>query len=330
MLSCAADENFSLMKKSFHMQKKLIYQLASAQYGDGSFVQSYRLGGVDLFPLWFIHLTTEYIKETGRFEILDESLPFTGRSFKIHFCEKSGSVEYEPGESPLYYHLEYAYDAFCKQLMACSVNIPENIIAAGLFSYIGKDFVKLCRHSDMYFGASLAAKKLRQVTDELSPAFSDKKQINGVLDFLKHNECRCCKGTNYKKCYCEDIRTFIRSYILGIIILFSREYACEYWLGTSAEWSLKAFSQWIMGIQPGFDGLYIDPCIPSRYSGCEVNRYFRNAVYKISLTNASPSPFGVMKLIVDQTEYLGNLLPVFSDGKTHDVKVITEFCSSVS
>ena len=322
MQSCPQEENFSLIKKSLDTEEKLISHLAASQYGDGSFIHSYRLGGVDLFPLWFIHIATEFIKETGRFEILDESLPFTGRSFRIHFCEKSGSVEYEPGESPLYYHLEYAYDTFCKQMLACSTSIPENIIAAGLFSFIGKDFVRLCRYSDMYFGATLAAKKLRQVNTALSHAFSDKKQITGMLDFLKHSECRCCKGPSNKKCYCENIREFIKSYMLGIISLFSREYACEYWSGTSAEWSPKAVTEWIMGVRPGFDGLHIDPCMCGKYPDCEVNRYYRNAVYRIFFNNASATPLEIRKLIVDHTEYLGNLLPVFSDGKTHNVEVV--------
>jgi len=304
------------------MELKQIFQLASAQYGDGSFVYSYRLGGVDMFPLWFIHIAMEYIKETGKFEILYESLPFIGRSFRMHLCEQSGTVQYEPGESPLYYHLEYAYDTFCKQLMACSMTFPENIIAAGLFSYIGKDFVKLCGYSNVYFGAALAARKLKEVTAACSPAFSDEKHITGMLDFLKRNECRCSKGPNFRKCCCEEIREFIRSYMLGIIRLFSREYASGHWLTNSREWGQKETTEWIMGIKPGFDGLYVDPCVPEKFTYCEVNRYFRNALYKISLTGSSPTQYEVMKIIVDQVEYLGNLLPDFSDGKTHYVEVI--------
>ncbi len=322
MQGCLAEDNFSLLKKSFDMELKQIFQLASAQYGDGGFVYSYRLGGIDLFPLWFIHIAMEYIKETGRFDILDESLPFIGRSFRIHLSEQSGTVQYEPGESPLYYHLEYAYDTFCKQLMACSMTFPENIIAAGLFSYIGKDFVKLCGYSNAYFGAALAARKLKQVTAACSPAFSDEKQITGMLDFLKHSECRCGKGPNYRKCCCEEIREFIRSYMLGIIILFSKEYASRYWLGTSREWGLKETTEWIMGIKPGFDGLYADPCIPEKFTYCEVNRYFRNALYKISLTGSSAAPYEIRMIVVDQVEYLGNLLPNFSDGKTHYAEII--------
>ncbi|HEX2944347.1 MAG TPA: hypothetical protein VHT96_00135 [Clostridia bacterium] len=321
MQSCQAEDNFNLFKRSFDLELRQIFHLASAQYGDGGFAYSYRLGGVDLFPLWFIHLTIQYIKETARYEILDENLPFIGRSYKMHISEENGSVLYEPGKSPLYYHLEYAYDKFCRQLSACSINIPENIIAAGLFSYIGKDFVKLCGFSDIYFGASLAAKKLRQLNAICSPVFSDIKQVTGVLDFLKHAECRCSKGLNSKKCYCEEIKGFVRSYMLGILILFSREYAGEYWFGTSKQWNLKETSEWILGIKPGFVGLYVDPCVPERFTSCEVNRYFRNALYKISLKSSSRAPLEIRKLTVDQVEYLGNVVPDFSDEKTHDVEV---------
>lgn len=324
-MQSANAEVISLLKNSFEFEKKHIFQLAATQYGDGCFLYSYRLGDVDLFPLWFIHITSEYIKETGRFDILDETLPFIGKSFKIQLREQNGAVFCSPGESPLYYHLEYAFDTFCKQLSACSITNPDrvdNIIAAGLFSFVGKDFVKLCSYSDIYFGASLAAKKLRQITSAFTPIFSDIRLLPDMKSFLNSKECRCGADSFLKKCFCKEISQFIKSHILGVISLFNKKSASEFWLETKAAWTHKEMMEWIIGIKPGFDGLYVDPCIPDKFPVCEAERYFRTAVYSITVVNPDQMPVEIKKLTVDQVEYLGNVLPNFADGKFHTAEVI--------
>lgn len=310
---------------SFEYGKKQLFRLATTQYGDGSFLYSFRLGDVDLFPMWFIHLATNYIKETGHFEILDENLPFIGKSFTMHFSSQYGSVIYKPGESPLYYHLEYAFDTICRQLTACplkgSLN-RENIIAAGLFSFVGKDYLKMCGYSDIYIGEALAAKRLGEVTSLFKHAFSDMRLLPNMKDFLYCRKCRCHLGTAKKKCYCEEINLFVKSHILGVISLFSRKTAGEYWLNTLSVWNRQETLKWIIGIKPGFDGLYADPCMPDTLSSLTAKRCFRNALYEISVSNPFHSPVEVKKLVVDNVEYLGNTLPNFADGKSHTAEVV--------
>ncbi len=318
-------EVISLLKDSFEFEKKHLFQIAATQYGDGCFLYSYKLGDVDLFPLWFIHIATEYIKETGRFDILDENLPFIGKSFKIQLCNQYGAVSYSPGESPLYYHLEYAFDTFCKQLSACSITNQDkakNIIAAGLFSLIGKDFVKLCSYSDIYFGACLAAKKLRQITSAYTPIFSDISLLPDMRSLMNNKDCHCGSDSSLKKCFCKEIGQFVKSQILGVISLFSKKTASEFWLETKAAWTHKEMMEWIIGIKPGFEGLCVDPCIPDKFPVCEAERYFRNAVYSITVVNPDKMPVEIKKLTVDQVEYLGNTLPNFADGKFHTAEII--------
>lgn len=321
---CASDK-FNILKTSFEMDRKQVFQLAAAQYGDGNFIYSYMHGNIDLFPLWFLYITMEYIKETGRFDVLDETLPFIGKSYNIHYSKAYGSVLYKPGESPLYYHLEYAYDTFFKQMLACGPVHqlkPENLLAAGLFSFIGKDYVKLSSYTDMFFGALLATKKLKQFVRLFNPILAEVDLQPYMQDFLSKKECRCNKGPVYRKCFCEEIHQFIKSHLLGIMSLSSKKSASEYWLNTASAWNEKETSEWIMGIKPGFDGLYVDPCIPDSLDVFETKRYFRNALYKISVTNPLRSPVEIQKLVVDQIEYLGNLLPNFSDGKLHTAEVV--------
>ena len=61
------------------------------------------------------------------------------------------------------------------------------------------------------------------------------------------------------------------------------------WLTGTAAWNFVAVSQYILGIIPDWDGLKVDPSIPSAWDGLAIE---------------------------------GNVLPVFGDGKTHEVEVI--------
>ena len=94
------------------------------------------------------------------------------------------------------------------------------------------------------------------------------------------------------------------------------------WLTGAAAWNFVAISQWILGIKPGFEGLAVDPCIPSSWYGFRVKRYFRGATYNITVKNPDHVSKGVKSLVVDGNEFIGNVLPIFNDGKEHYVEVI--------
>ena len=49
------------------------------------------------------------------------------------------------------------------------------------------------------------------------------------------------------------------------------------WLTGTAAWNYYAVTQYILGIQPQYNGLKIDPCIPKEWDGFEINRKFRDA-----------------------------------------------------
>ncbi len=94
------------------------------------------------------------------------------------------------------------------------------------------------------------------------------------------------------------------------------------WLTGTAAWNFAAISQWILGVRPDYDGLRIDPCIPSHWDGFTVRRAFRNAVYEINVDNGNHVCKGIVKVILDGRELEGNLLPLCNDSKTHKVTVI--------
>jgi len=91
------------------------------------------------------------------------------------------------------------------------------------------------------------------------------------------------------------------------------------WLTGTAAWTFVSISQYILGVRPVFDGLLIDPCIPSDMKGFAVTRHFRGAEYHITVENSAGVEKGVKSITVDGNPHDGNVIPVFNDGKTHKV-----------
>ena len=94
------------------------------------------------------------------------------------------------------------------------------------------------------------------------------------------------------------------------------------WLTGTAAWNFVAVSQYMLGIIPDFDGLKIDPSIPSAWDGFKATRQFRNATYNITVSNPSHISKGVKSVTVDGNAIEGNVLPAFADGKEHTVEVV--------
>jgi cellobiose phosphorylase len=93
------------------------------------------------------------------------------------------------------------------------------------------------------------------------------------------------------------------------------------WLTGTAAWSFVAISQYILGVHPSFDGLIIDPCIPSSWKEFTVLRRFRNALYRITVKNPKGVQKGVHLLLVDGKNIDGVKVPLFNDGLEHTVVV---------
>ena len=94
------------------------------------------------------------------------------------------------------------------------------------------------------------------------------------------------------------------------------------WLTGTASWNFYAISQYILGLQPDYNGLIIDPCIPSDWKEFSVTRKFRGTTYKIKVNNQSKVSKGVKQILLDGKKLDGNILPDLKDGKTHNVEVI--------
>lgn len=82
------------------------------------------------------------------------------------------------------------------------------------------------------------------------------------------------------------------------------------WLSGSAAWSYYTATQYLLGIQPEYHGLRIDPCIPSSWQEFSVTRRFRNKTFIIQVHNKSGVQKGVKKITMNGQELSGNLIPL--------------------
>ena len=94
------------------------------------------------------------------------------------------------------------------------------------------------------------------------------------------------------------------------------------WLTGTAAWNFVAISQYILGIRPDYDGIIVDPCIPSSWKEFNVTRVFQGVTYEINVKNPDNKCKGIGSLKVDGKEIQGNIIPLFYDNKTHIVEAI--------
>jgi cellobiose phosphorylase len=96
------------------------------------------------------------------------------------------------------------------------------------------------------------------------------------------------------------------------------------WLTGTAAWSYTAITQWILGIRPDFDGLRVDPVLPTDWEGFTAIRRFRGATYHITVTKPAGTGGRVRQLVVDGVPVEGNLLPLAPPGSTVQVSAAVE------
>jgi cellobiose phosphorylase len=94
------------------------------------------------------------------------------------------------------------------------------------------------------------------------------------------------------------------------------------WLTGTAPTMHTALLEYIFGLKPDYDGLRIDPCVDPSWADFSVVRQFHGASYRIHFSNPQGVERGVKAISVDGKLIQGNLLPVFSDEKNHEVEVV--------
>jgi len=93
------------------------------------------------------------------------------------------------------------------------------------------------------------------------------------------------------------------------------------WLTGSAAWAHVAMTQWILGIRPEYEGLRIDPCIPSSWDGFSARRTFRGRTFQIVVRNPDGVCQGVAEMKVDGVDVPGVVVPADLPEGDHSVEV---------
>lgn len=82
------------------------------------------------------------------------------------------------------------------------------------------------------------------------------------------------------------------------------------WLTGTASWAYYTATQYILGIQPDYNGLKIDPCIPSTWDEIKISRKFRNKNFDITIKNKNSSQRGIKSITLNGKKIDSNLIPL--------------------
>ncbi|MCS7229240.1 MAG: hypothetical protein RMJ81_04960 [Candidatus Kryptonium sp.] len=89
------------------------------------------------------------------------------------------------------------------------------------------------------------------------------------------------------------------------------------WLTSSSVWMFKSFLEYICGIKPDYDGIYItQPSFPDEWDEIYVKRIYRNCVYEFKYSRT-----GEFYVKLDAQKLTDNKLPVCGCGKVHQVEI---------
>ncbi len=103
----------------------------------------------------------------------------------------------------------------------------------------------------------------------------------------------------------------------------NRKFQMEFtWITGSVSWYNNVLLQHMLGARAEFGGLRIDPRIPAEWGECSVERNWRGSTYRIAIKNPGHISGGSPEVTLDGKKIEGSLLPIFSDGKVHDVEVM--------
>ena len=88
----------------------------------------------------------------------------------------------------------------------------------------------------------------------------------------------------------------------------------------SAGWAYYAATQYLLGVRPEFDSLTVDPCIPADWKEFTVDRIWREAEYRIRVTNPKGVEKGVAEIRLNGETV--DSIPVQAPGSVSEIEVI--------
>ena len=92
------------------------------------------------------------------------------------------------------------------------------------------------------------------------------------------------------------------------------------WLSGTAAWSYYAATQYLLGIQPDYDALSLQPCLPQAWPEVTVRRRFRDRWFDLRIRNG-PKGCGVARLVLNGQDLPGHRVPLNLCGPENRVEV---------
>ncbi|MDC0584189.1 glycosyl transferase [Bacteroidales bacterium] len=89
------------------------------------------------------------------------------------------------------------------------------------------------------------------------------------------------------------------------------------WLTGTAAWNFLTVTQYILGIQPDYHHLVINPCIPKDWKGFKMTRKFRGSKFNIEVKQGIKEAH----ILVDGNKIEGNKVPIPESPKTLNIEV---------
>ena len=208
--------------------RQRIIDIASTQFEDGSAYHQYqpltRRGNADIGsgfnddPLWLIAGTAAYIRETGDFSILDESVPFNNdettcvplfehltRSFEYTVTHKGphGLPQIGRADWNDCLNLNCFSDTPGESFQTTGPSegpIAESVFIGGMFVRYGKDYAQLCTHRGLPGKAEAAMAEVRRMQQAVLDAGWDGEWFLRAYD---------AKGQKVGSHECEEGKIFI-------------------------------------------------------------------------------------------------------------------------
>ncbi len=217
---------------------------------------------------WFIRGITKNGKKIGTFEDKEGKIHLESNAWAV----LSGAASKEKAKKALDSIEKYLYTPYGIMLNAPSYTIKDSDIGFITRVYPGvKENGAIFSHPNPWVWAA-----------ECKVGNGDRamKYYNALCPYYQNDKIEVREAEPYS--YCQ--------FIMGKEhTAFGR--ARHPFMTGSGGWAYFSVTRYILGIQPGFKTLTIDPCIPADWREFEVSRVWRDASYHIVVKN----PKGVMK-----------------------------------
>jgi len=197
----------------------------------------------------------------------------------------------------------------------------------------------VAEHLDTEFGPKICAPAFREIDPKIgliTRCVRGKKENGAIfchpVPWVIMAECLLKRGNKaynyFKKILPNNIDSDIfvaEPYVFSQYIT-SNEHdspgrASHSWQTGTAAWMYRVSYDYIAGIRSTYEGLMIDPVIPSSWKQIKIYRKFRNTLYVINVENPEGKESGIKSIEVNGNPISGNILPLTNEEKCN-VRVI--------